>query len=294
MIPDDESPDLNGLFLTFSGVTVGLSGSGGGDTRVTDVRLPSLFDLSERVVVVTGAGSPTGIGVATARLASELGARVVLTSTTERVYERVAELGDGAIGVVGDLTDPATAEHLVAAALDAFGRLDGVVANAGMTSLSDPVMVAGALEEIEPTAWRAGLARNLDTAYHVVRAALPALRTSPAGRVVLVASVTGPLMAMRHEPVYATAKAGLVGLARALALDLAADAVTVNAVAPGWIATGSQTPHEAEQGRRVPLGRSARPEEVAAGIAWLLGSGGGYTTGQCLVIDGGGSIAEER
>ncbi len=258
------------------------------------MRLPGLFDLSERVILVTGAGSPNGIGFATARIASDLGARVVLTSTTERVYERVAEIGPAAVGVVGDLTDPAAAERVVAAATEGFGRLDGVVANAGMVSVSDPLVAAGPLEEIEPVAWRAGIARNLDTAYHVVRAALPALRRSGAGRIVLVASVTGPVMAMRHEPVYAAAKAGLVGLARALALDLAADAITVNAVAPGWIATGSQTPHEAEQGRRIPLGRSARPEEVGAGIAWLLSPGAAYTTGQCLVIDGGGAIAEER
>ncbi|MBW4030577.1 MAG: SDR family oxidoreductase, partial [Acidobacteria bacterium] len=78
------------------------------------------------------------------------------------------------------------------------------------------------------------------------------------------------------------------------ALDTAAAGVTVNAVAPGWIATGSQTPHEFAQGEGTPMGRSARPEEVAGAICWLASPGASYVTGQCLVVDGGNSIAEER
>jgi 3-oxoacyl-[acyl-carrier protein] reductase len=101
-------------------------------------------------------------------------------------------------------------------------------------------------------------------------------------------------MAMRHEPAYAAAKAGLVGLTRALALDHAADGITVNAVAPGWIATGSQTSNEQAEGFVTPVGRSAAPDEVASAIAWLATPGAAYTTGQCIVIDGGNSIAEER
>ena len=114
------------------------------------------------------------------------------------------------------------------------------------------------------------------------------------GRVVMVTSVTGAVMAMRGEAAYAAAKAGMVGLARSVALDHAADGITVNAVAPGWIATGSQTDDEVEQGRRTPVGRSATPDEVAAAIAFLCTPGSSYVTGQCLVVDGGNSIAEER
>jgi 3-oxoacyl-[acyl-carrier protein] reductase len=101
-------------------------------------------------------------------------------------------------------------------------------------------------------------------------------------------------MAMRADPVYAAAKAGLVGLTRALALDLAARAITVNAVAPGWIATGSQTADERVQGRHTPLGRSAQPHEVAAVIAFLAAPASSYVTGQTVVVDGGNSIAEQR
>ena len=114
------------------------------------------------------------------------------------------------------------------------------------------------------------------------------------GRVVMVASVTGPLMAMRGEAAYAAAKAGMVGLARSVAVDHAASGVTANAVAPGWIETASQLPHEAIEARRTPVGRSGTPGEIAAAIAFLCSPGAAYVTGQCLVVDGGNSIAEER
>ncbi|HET9089285.1 MAG TPA: SDR family NAD(P)-dependent oxidoreductase [Acidimicrobiales bacterium] len=252
---------------------------------------------SGRVALVTGAGAAEGIGFASARALAASGAHLVLTSTTPRIFDRVDELraqGVDARGLVGDLTDPATSTSLVELALEFWGRLDVVVHNAGMTSLSDPSFSTGALEEIDTAHWRAGIARNLDTAFYVAKACLPSLCDSDAGRLVVVASVTGPVMAMRHEPVYAAAKAGLVGLARGLALDYADRAVTVNAVAPGWIATGSQTEHEARQGVASPMGRSGTPEEIAAVIDFLASPRASYLTGQCIVVDGANSIAEER
>ena len=260
--------------------------------------LPASLDLSGRAALVTGAGSDSGIGFAAARALAELGASVTVAATTDRIHERVDELvtqGYAAQGAVADLTDAGAAHALVGAARERWGRLDIVVNNAGMTSVALPGSAEGGdALSLDADAWRASLARNLDSAYFVSRAALPGMREAAWGRIVMVASVTGPVMAMRAESAYAAAKAGMVGLARSLAVDFAAEGITVNSVAPGWIATGSQTDHEREQGLRTPMRRSATADEVASAIAWLCTPGAAYTTGQCLVVDGGNSISEER
>jgi len=257
---------------------------------------PATFDLTGRVALVTGAGSPTGIGFATAALLGELGCAVAVCATTDRIDERVAELigsGVSASGHVGDLTDESDVTRIVAAATAQHGRVDIVVNNAGMVSVAS-AGEQGALLDMELATWRAGMARNLDTAFLVTRAALPGMVERGWGRVVNVTSVTGPLMAMRDEPVYAAAKAAMVGLARSITVDYAGRGVTANAVAPGWIATGSQTAHEHAQGLRTPVGRSAEPVEVASAIAWLCTPGAAYVSGQCIVVDGGNSVSEER
>lgn len=252
------------------------------------------FRLDGRVAIVSGCGAPEGIGFATAKLLVAMGSRVVVTATSERIYDRARELGDAAVAVVGDLTVEETSRQLVAAATLNFGGVDVVVHNAGMTSVTSPALRSRDVASVDPTAWRAGMARNLDTAYLLTRHTLPVMRERGWGRIIFVASVTGPVMAMRHEPVYAAAKAAMVGLARSIAVDAGRDGVTANAVAPGWIATSSQTTHEADEGRRTPLGRSAHPAEVAATIAWLASPGSSYVTGQCVVVDGGNSVNEER
>ncbi len=254
------------------------------------------FDLTGRTAVVTGAGSPTGIGFATAALLARMGAAVLITATTQRVDERVAELtalGHDAAGVVADLTDVEQVDVVAAAALERWGSVDVLVNNAGMTSIAAPVAEDGQLETLSLSTWQAGIRRNLDTAFLTTRPVLP-LMTGRQGRIVMISSVTGPVMAMRADPVYAAAKAGMVGLARAVALDVAARGITCNVVAPGWIATGSQTPHEHEQGLRTPMGRSATADEVAAVAAFLATPGASYITGEMIVVDGGNSIAEER
>jgi 3-oxoacyl-[acyl-carrier protein] reductase len=255
------------------------------------------FDLTGRAAVVTGAGSPDGIGFATAALLGELGAAVMISATTDRVHDRVSELrsaGFDAAWAAGDLTNAGAASALVSAALELWGRLDIVVNNAGMISAAVPAFESGSVESMGLPTWQAALDRNLTTAFLVTKAALPAMTSRGWGRIIMVASLTGPVMAIRADVGYAAAKAGMIGLTRAAAVDAARHGVTVNAVAPGWIATGSQTPNEHDEGLATPIGRSGTPGEVAAAIAWLASPGASYITGQYLVIDGGNSIAEQR
>ncbi|WP_243422287.1 SDR family NAD(P)-dependent oxidoreductase [Micromonospora globispora] len=252
--------------------------------------------LAGHVALVTGSGSSSGIGFACARRLGMLGARVALTSTTERVHLRAAELeaeGIPATGRVADLTDPDQAAGLVAAAVADHGPVTILVNNAGMTSLASPEGPV-ATTEMSDEQWERGLHRNVSTAFYVSRAALPAMRDAGYGRIVNVASTSGPVSAYPNDAAYHAAKAAMLGLTRALAVETASRGVTVNAVAPGWIATGSATEHELAAGRRTPVGRSGTPEEVAAVVAFLAAPDAGYVTGQLIIVDGGNSIAEDH
>ena len=255
------------------------------------------LDLTGRVAVVTGAGSPTGIGFAICQRLGELGATVTLTATTGRIHDRARELqaaGIEATGTVADLTDAVAAESVVGEATERWGRLDILVNNAGMTSVTDTAATSGGVDGLPYDEWRASLRRNLDTAFLMSKAALPVMRRQRWGRIVMVSSVTGPVMAMRDDAAYAAGKAGMVGLVRSLAVDVAGDGITANAVAPGWIATGSQTPDERREGDVTPMHRSGTAAEVAWPVAWLCTPGAAYLTGQCVVVDGGNAVAEER
>ncbi len=251
-----------------------------------------MFDLTGKRFLVTGAGSANGIGFATARALTTLGGSLFLTSLSDRVHDRACELG--AFSARADLTDPSQVNELMAQVVGKLGGLDGVVNNAGMTSVVDAGdeefnSVDGTSLEI----WRKAFARNLDSTFLVTKSALPHLRKEESGRIVIVSSTTGNISATRHDVAYASAKAALVGLTRALALDEAKNNITVNAVAPGWIATDSQTKSEIRHGDATPMGRSGTPSEVASAIAWLCSPGASYVTGQLIVIDGGNSLPEE-
>jgi 3-oxoacyl-[acyl-carrier protein] reductase len=252
--------------------------------------------LAGQVALVTGAGSVDGIGFAIARARAARGAAVVLTATSERVRERAAELvGEGATAWAdtADLTDESAATRLVEAVLERFGRLDILVNNAGMAQ-SGGEELSARFVETDARRWRLSLERTLTTAANVTRAALPAMLDRGYGRIVNISSVTGPLVSSPGEASYSAAKAGMDGLTRALAVELGPSGITVNSVAPGWIATGSSTDPELEAGRHTPVGRPGTPAEVATAVAFLAEPASSYVTGHSLVVDGGNTLQEYK
>jgi 3-oxoacyl-[acyl-carrier protein] reductase len=258
-------------------------------------RIPDSI-LTGQVALVTGVGAADGIGFAISRALAARGAAVAITATSSRVRERAAELAAAGATVwadTADLTDEAAAAQLVGEVVERFGRLDVLVNNAGMTEIGSENLT-GSFVTIDARQWRLSLERTLTTAANVTRAALPAMLERRYGRVVNVSSVTGPLVSSPGESGYSAAKAGLDGLTRALAVEAGPSGVTVNSVAPGWIATGSSTERELEAGRNTPLGRPGTPDEVAAAVAFLADPASGYVTGHSLVVDGGNTVQEYK
>ena len=238
-----------------------------------------------RVAIVTGAGR--GIGAAVARRLVADGWLVILGDIDgHAVAALAAELGQAAVPVVLDVREPAAWDAAVALARSS-GDLAALVNGAARTDVRD-------LFEIEPAEWDDVLATNLRGPFLGIRAVGPLLRARGGGRIVNIASDS----AFRGRGVtgahYATSKAGLLALTRRAAASLAADGVTVNAVAPGTI--DGETVRELagdqieEIAAAVPAGRLGRPEEIAAVVAWLLGDDASYVTGATLLADGGAAL----
>ncbi len=244
-----------------------------------------------RVALITGAGAADGIGFATARLLRVAGARVAITSTTGRIFDRLGELGDGCFAATADLTDADQVQGLVASVAKTLGPIDILVNNAGMVQTGKKSKRA-TLAQTTDEAFAFGIGINLTSAFMVTRAVLPGMIKRKYGRVVHMSSVTGPLVGIAGSGTYATAKAGLLGMARVMAIENGPYGITVNCIGPGWIETGSSSPKEVTAGRYTPVGRAGRPDEIGHVAVFLASEEASYLTGQMIVVDGGNTLQE--
>jgi 3-oxoacyl-[acyl-carrier protein] reductase len=244
--------------------------------------------LAGRVVLVTG--SSRGIGAEVAVKAAAEGAVVAVhyhrsAEGAERTLSRVRSAGSDGAAFSADIADGRQAEGLVAAVIDRFGRVDGLVNNAGRT-------LVGPFLEIEPVQWDEVIDTDLTAAYHTCRAALPSMVDRGSGVIVNVASRLGQ-MGITETAAYSAAKAGLIGLTRALAREFGPRGIRVNAVAPGVTVTEMTTELvDSDEGRRrlsdMALGRFGRADEVADSVIFLLSDASNLYLGQTLNPNAGG------
>ncbi|MGI9319489.1 MAG: SDR family NAD(P)-dependent oxidoreductase, partial [bacterium] len=226
--------------------------------------------VNNRVALVTGCGSEGGIGFATARLLRQAGAKVAITSTTDRILQRRKELGMDTFAAAADLTDSDQIEQLCTKTEKALGPIDIVINNAGMvqTGFDEPSQL---LQNISDTQWRRGIDINLTSVFAVTRQLIPGMIERGYGRVVNMSSVTGPVVSNPKGSIYSAAKAGILGMTRAQAIEVGQYNVTVNAIGPGWIKTPSSSSEEIYAGQNTPVGRPGTPEEIG-NVAVFLAS----------------------
>jgi len=244
--------------------------------------------LNDKRFLVTGASR--GIGKAIAVDLASRGAKVAGMATSlanlEDTKSEIEEAGGTFLPLAGDISDGQTALDAVASMLEAWGGIDGLVANAGITR--DNLLLRMSADDFETV-----VGTNLTSAFHLVKAVTKPMMRQKAGRIVLVGSVVATI-GNPGQANYSAAKAGLHGLARSVAIELGSRGITTNVVAPGFIQTDmTEALDEKAQDAmlsKIALRRPGLPQDVAGTVRFLLGPDGGYLTGQVLVVDGGLSL----
>jgi 3-oxoacyl-[acyl-carrier protein] reductase len=243
-----------------------------------------MFDLTGKVALVTGASRGIGRGIAVG-LASR-GAHVVAAArgnNADGTVEAIRAAGGSATAVAADVTDTASVEAMMAAALQHNGRLDILVNNAGIAR--DQLML-----RMKRADWDEVLSTNLTAAFTIVQAALKPMIRQRGGRIISIGSVVGQ-MGNAGQANYAASKAGLIGFSKSIAREVASRQITVNVVAPGLVATDmTQALTDKVQGdwsAQIPLGRIGTAEDVAAAVCFLASDEASYITGQVLAVNGG-------
>lgn len=241
-----------------------------------------MFRLDGKIALVTGASG--GIGAAIARALHRQGAAVALSGTRREALEALAgELGEGALIAPANLSDPAAPAALVEQVEKSLGALDILVNNAGLTR----DMLALRMGDAD---WQAVLEVDLNAPFRLARAALRGMMKKRWGRVISIASIVG-VTGNAGQANYAAAKAGLIGMSKSLAQEVASRNITVNVVAPGFVKT-AMTDALSEVQRaallsRIPSGRMGAPEDVAAAVVYLASEEASWVTGQTLHVNGG-------
>jgi 3-oxoacyl-[acyl-carrier protein] reductase len=243
--------------------------------------------LKGRVAIVTGAASGVGNGIA--RVLAHEGAAVAIADIDGDAAETAAAELEGAAGFACDVADGAAFETMVAAVAQRFGRIDILAANAGIYPQVELVDTSG--ETFDRV-----MAINVRGALLSMKACVPHMRRGGFGRIVLTSSITGPIVGQRGMAVYGASKAAMLGYMRSVALELADDAITINAVQPGNVRTPGLEALGPELAREmiaaIPLGRLAEPEDIGWAVRFLASEEAGYITGQAIVLDGGQVLPE--